>query len=257
MKIKLTLYLITILISFTSIAQSVKDITYTYTDINGYSCPSHLYIDGKETLYLINDPRPSGTVNVTEEVFYKIYNDKWSRIFYKNGSIEITRLPIYGRELVYTPPIAPKLKLTGKSKTIGKYKCQEALITRGGRTYRIWFAPDVPITVGPWGLSNVPGIVVELTDEHFRHFKIQLTQISNGTKDNKYSEYKKYLLSKKVLTNDAYNKEIIKIISNKKRDVIALLAQYNANIEMENEAAYTEPLIDIPEGLVKELHKIK
>jgi GLPGLI family protein len=54
--------------------------------------------------------------------------------------------------------------LQNDKKTIGKYTCQKATGSYGGRTYEAWFCPDIPFQDGPWKLSGLPGLILEAKD---------------------------------------------------------------------------------------------
>jgi GLPGLI family protein len=43
----------------------------------------------------------------------------------------------------------------------GAYTCQKAMGDFRGRTYEVWFAPDIPIPSGPFKLGGLPGLILE------------------------------------------------------------------------------------------------
>ncbi|MCS6822207.1 MAG: GLPGLI family protein [Microscillaceae bacterium] len=45
--------------------------------------------------------------------------------------------------------------------TILKYKCLSAKMTFRGRTYKVFYAPAIPISDGPWKLGGLPGLILE------------------------------------------------------------------------------------------------
>jgi GLPGLI family protein len=50
----------------------------------------------------------------------------------------------------------------------GQFICQKASGQFRGRTYEVWFAPDLPISSGPFKLGGLPGLILEAksTDGH-------------------------------------------------------------------------------------------
>jgi GLPGLI family protein len=251
-KIFFLLYTFTI-----NILQAQTTITYNYTDLNGYSCKSQLLIMGKESIFIIDDPRKE--VNSTNSLGepYKLYNDKWSRIFYKNSNTVLTRIPIYGKEIVYSCN-EQKVKLKKNFKTIANYECQEAEVVKGNRVYSVWFHKNIPINYGPVNLNGIPGLIVEISDSSNSKFKISLEGISKTIDQEKFDRYKDFILSKKALTCDNYKKEIVDLLKNTKIKNYAIMAQYDSKINYaEDQSYFTKHIVDIPDNLVKELQKIR
>lgn len=57
---------------------------------------------------------------------------------------------------------APQWEITGRTRQIGDYACMEARSGTGYMARTAWFAPEVPVGVGPVGLCGLPGLVVSL-----------------------------------------------------------------------------------------------
>ena len=54
-----------------------------------------------------------------------------------------------------------KWKLTGATKDVAGYPCQQATLNEDDRTIEVWFTPALPIPTGPDGFINLPGLVLE------------------------------------------------------------------------------------------------
>lgn len=89
---------------------------------------------------------------------YTIYSD------FEKG--EITYSEKIGSKMYYyiEPLEMPKWILSNKHETILGYKCQMATCTFRGRTYEAWFTSQVPLRVGPWKLSGLPGLIMKARD---------------------------------------------------------------------------------------------
>ncbi len=68
-------------------------------------------------------------------------------------------------------------QLMSDSKKIGPYVCQLAVAQVGGRKWHAWFAPDVPVSVGPWKLHGLPGLIVSAYDDD-RQYVFEATSVS-------------------------------------------------------------------------------
>lgn len=62
-------------------------------------------------------------------------------------------------------------KLTAGTETICGYVCKKATGIYGGRTWTVWYAPEIPAAFGPWKLCGLPGLVLAASDsEGIHHF---------------------------------------------------------------------------------------
>ncbi len=71
-------------------------------------------------------------------------------------------------------------KLTGKQKTIAGYPCQEAINTDTAKNIRVWFSPMIPVSTGPAGFGNLPGMILEMNfDEGERIITAKFIEIKD------------------------------------------------------------------------------
>jgi GLPGLI family protein len=79
-------------------------------------------------------------------------------------------------------------ELLNETKNITSFKCQKAQGNFRGRTYTVWFTNDIPVSMGPWKLNGLPGLILEATDSlnQFQFFaekiELQMEVISIDTK---------------------------------------------------------------------------
>jgi GLPGLI family protein len=59
------------------------------------------------------------------------------------------------------------------------YTCQKAVCTFRGRIWTAWFAPDIPLSEGPWKFYGLPGLIMKLEDSegHYCFEMIGLQQV--------------------------------------------------------------------------------
>lgn len=62
------------------------------------------------------------------------------------------------------------------TKTLGKYQVQLATTSFHGRQYEAWFAPELPLPLGPWKFGGLPGLILEVYDTK-RLFLFEATAI--------------------------------------------------------------------------------
>lgn len=68
-------------------------------------------------------------------------------------------------------------RLTNHTQEICGYLCSSAETSYGGRVWRVWFSPEVPISSGPWLLSGLPGMIL-LAEDSEGDFRFEMEGIS-------------------------------------------------------------------------------
>ncbi|NLR78586.1 GLPGLI family protein [Chitinophaga eiseniae] len=62
--------------------------------------------------------------------------------------------------------------------TIATLHCQKAETVFGNRKWYAWFAPDIPVSDGPYKFSGLPGLIVKISDSQ-NYWNFDLISISN------------------------------------------------------------------------------
>lgn len=55
--------------------------------------------------------------------------------------------------------------VTDSSSVISGYSCIKAIGEYHGRTWEVWFTPEIPYSDGPWQLTGLPGLIVKAQDK--------------------------------------------------------------------------------------------
>jgi GLPGLI family protein len=68
-------------------------------------------------------------------------------------------------------------------KRLGNITCKKAVGSFRGRIYEVWFAPDIPLSYGPWKLSGLPGLILEAVDtkKHVEFKFLSLEKLNNSS----------------------------------------------------------------------------
>ncbi|MFV0331529.1 MAG: GLPGLI family protein [Dysgonomonas sp.] len=83
---------------------------------------------------------------------------------YPKGKITTTNFFAGSSYLYEEASVNIDWKLESGNMTIAGYKCKKASTTLFGRRYTAWYAPDIPISNGPWKFSGLPGLILKVED---------------------------------------------------------------------------------------------
>lgn len=102
---------------------------------------------------------------------------------FKNDSIYSQGLVFKTPYYVQDPIHDPEWKLHSETKSISGFECNKATTTFRGRTYEVWYTPEIPVNFGPWKLNGLPGLILQASDTkgqiEFRANKVSLNQEFN------------------------------------------------------------------------------
>lgn len=81
------------------------------------------------------------------------------------------RIRIFSSTYTYHEPLPLPMKWeeTSKTDTICGYLCRQAVCTFRGRTWTVWYAPEIPVPYGPWKLEGLPGLILKAEDATGEH----------------------------------------------------------------------------------------
>lgn len=101
---------------------------------------------------------------------------KTNWIIYKNtprkGQYFIIDSSSPGEDWKVLPQDIPEIKwelIPGPTRDIGGHECLQAKAKFWGREWTVWYAPDIPISLGPWMLGGLPGLILYASDESSEH----------------------------------------------------------------------------------------
>lgn len=83
----------------------------------------------------------------------------------KSGRQSVMVKDYLGRDFAYELEVAPiEWTITEDTRTIMELECLRATTSFKGRDWEVWFAPEIPISFGPWLLDGLPGLIVQAED---------------------------------------------------------------------------------------------
>ena len=97
---------------------------------------------------------------------YIVRNISESKISVYDGIEEISEY-----KFMYQEPLeAQEWEIMNDStSTIHGYECIKATCSWRGRTWNVWFSPEIPIDNGPWKLCGLPGLILAAEDATGQH----------------------------------------------------------------------------------------
>jgi len=139
---------------------------------------SSLIFDNKNSLFIFKT-KNEGYHEIKESSLKSISIDTTTNILLldKNKNILLESHP---KKNFFTYENTPKIKweLLQKSKDIENITCLLAKTSFRGRVFYAWYAPNIPVSYGPWKLNGLPGLIIEAYDEKkeviFQFSKIQI-----------------------------------------------------------------------------------
>lgn len=95
---------------------------------------------------------------------------------YPDGEITVrTQIVTYHFEFSETIE-TPKWELSDSTKVVCGYTCHKAVADFRGREWIVWYAPELPLSYGPWKLFGLPGLILEAYDNKLE-YKYTATEI--------------------------------------------------------------------------------
>lgn len=101
----------------------------------------------------------------------------------KKDNVLITKIRKFKENYILNEVI-PDINWDIKSefKTLSTFHCQKAVGYFRGRTYTAWFTESIPVSIGPWKLQGLPGLILEAKDDSDRYY-YRATKIRLNTND--------------------------------------------------------------------------
>ena len=75
---------------------------------------------------------------------------------------------------------SPNWSLERDTLTVCGYTCKKAATTYFGRNYTAWYAPEIPISDGPWKFFGLPGLILKVEDDR-EHYSFECIAIQKPT----------------------------------------------------------------------------
>lgn len=111
-----------------------------------------------------------------------VYEDCYQN--YPGQGILTVRMGIVDTEYEYSEKM-PDFRWTfipDTTETVLGYECMAAGTEFRGRRYTVWFAPDIPVSAGPWKFFGLPGLILAV-EESSGIFSWEAVGISSDTGD--------------------------------------------------------------------------
>lgn len=118
---------------------------------------------------------------------------------YPDGEITV-RTQIVTHHFEYSEAIEiPQWQLLDSTKVVCGYTCHKAVADFRGREWIVWYAPELPLSYGPWKLCGLPGLILEAYDNKLE-YKYTATEIreDSGSVVLYHMADKKYIKTNRI-----------------------------------------------------------
>ena len=220
-----------------------------YKIINNTGLPNTLYatlfIDNEVSIYFEKYSTKKHISNSTNENVVirppKFLFEPYTKFDHKKKQVQLFESINAKIFLVEDNYIMPDWTITNESKVIAEYPCIKATTTFRGKKWIAWFAPQVPLSCGPWKLHGLPGLIMESSDvDGFYTMQVEKIEFVKdaifekdfktlySSKNNKPITYQKYLQD----YNDYLENTRIEIMNEKKDIYMPLTVKSNMDKEL-------------------------
>lgn len=117
------------------------------------------YKDNPEAIKGVEVDRFATGINAYTFVFRQYLNDEAMRV----------REFLHPCYFVYQEPVPDGWIMESDTATVMGYLCQKARLAYGGREWVVWYAPELPVSSGPWKLCGLPGLILKAEDRTGTH----------------------------------------------------------------------------------------
>jgi GLPGLI family protein len=121
-------------------------------------------------------------------------------------------------------------------KKFNNMNCKKAQTTFRGRTYIAWYTLEIPVSIGPWKFSGLPGLILSIEDSE-KVYKWEIKKIIYPYREkslNLADNFSKRFKYKKVSF-----KEYDKIYLTAIKDKISMIAARNKNREYKSQFSFS------------------
>ena len=91
---------------------------------------------------------------------------------------------------VYEDDAEPQqwMLVTDSVRQILGYTCRKAVCSYRGRDYEAWYAPEIPVSAGPWKFAGLPGLIMSVRDAS-GHYTFDLSRLDFVREPIEYITY--------------------------------------------------------------------